>query len=111
MRRSIHVNLTYTLDGVKMKEDYSSLLACAKRYQISIPTLHSIIDGHSRERTKSIFPKDIKFELVSVEGKINNDVKKWHCDLCEVIVNPNSKSNHLLSHKHRKKVQSDIKIE
>lgn len=104
MKRSISVNLTYTFNGHEMKEEYSSLLACAKRYQTCVPTLRSIIDGHSRERTKNIFPKDIKFELISPEEKMTDEVHKWHCDLCEVDLIPSSKSNHLLSLKHRKKI-------
>ena len=104
MNRSIPVNLTYTFNGSEMKEEYSSLLACAKHYQTSVPTLRSIIDGHSRERTKNIFPKDIKFELISPEGKMTYEVHKWHCDLCDVDLIPSSKYNHLLSFKHRQKI-------
>lgn len=100
MKYSVETTIIYLLNGKEVKETYSSLLECAKHYNISIQTLRSIIAGHSR--LKNRLPENAIFELKPLHSdKIEH---LWHCDLCDTDIKPTSKSNHLLSLKHRQKI-------
>jgi hypothetical protein len=106
MKQPIKIKLTYfdPNKNLMITEEYSSLFECAKHYNMSVSSLKRIISGlHTKVK---LFPCEIDYKFDLTEPDINSktDFSKYHCDLCNIDIKAGSKSNHLLSIKHRQKI-------
>ena len=102
MKSPFSLKVTYTFEGQVFTETYKSLYACANKYCLNVPTLKSIISGHSK---RNPFGQDLKFEITEPkELETTRDYSVWKCDLCDCTIKAGSKCNHLMSVKHRQKV-------
>jgi hypothetical protein len=99
----ITVQLIYTFNGKEIVEDYQSLLSCATRYQLSIPSLKNIINGNNSKR-RGLLPDNVIIRMGDPTIFFVPSDHLWHCDLCDVDMKKNSRSLHLLSIKHRQKI-------
>lgn len=81
---------------------FKSMYECAKHFGTSVPIIKSRIDNvPMKPWTKKLFPEDVRFEAVMTPV---HSTTHWHCEVCDKEIRRNSRLNHLLSVKHRKKL-------
>ena len=105
----ISVKTTHTdQNGQVIEKQFRSINQAGKFFSLNTKTLKELCLGRSPKFRKEL-PPNFTIEQIAtlpklIKVKIKHPLKdeKWHCDLCQVDLKPNSKYAHLLTEKHQK---------